>query len=73
MKNITLIADARLIERARLRAREQNSTLNEEFRRWLEGYAGRAEWASGFDRLMRQLRHVDAGRTYRRDEMHERR
>ncbi|MDZ7728611.1 MAG: hypothetical protein U5Q44_10705 [Dehalococcoidia bacterium] len=37
MKNITLSADENLIEAARERARRENTTLNEQFRRWLSG------------------------------------
>ena len=39
MKNITLSADENAIEAARRRARARNTTLNEEFRRWLKEYA----------------------------------
>ncbi|MQC18114.1 MAG: hypothetical protein DWG80_03450 [Chloroflexi bacterium] len=39
MRNITLSADERLIEAARERARSERTTLNEQFRRWLEEYA----------------------------------
>ncbi len=40
LQNITLSAQKSLIEQARRRARLQNTTLNAEFRRWLEQYAG---------------------------------
>lgn len=38
MKNITLSADDKLIEAARERARAEQTTLNEQFRRWLANY-----------------------------------
>ena len=38
-KNITFAADAALIEEAREAARADNTTLNEQFRLWLEQYA----------------------------------
>ena len=41
MKNITLSADAALIEAAREKARADHTTLNEQFRRWLEDYTQR--------------------------------
>ncbi len=41
MKNITLSADENLIEKARNRAQSHNTTLNAEFRRWLEQYASK--------------------------------
>lgn len=36
---ITLSADENLIEAVRKRARAEHTTLNEQFRRWLELYA----------------------------------
>jgi hypothetical protein len=39
MKNITLSADESLIEAARERARAEQTTLNEQVRRWLAAYA----------------------------------
>ena len=41
MKNITLSADESVIEAARAQARAENTTLNEQFRVWLAGYAHR--------------------------------
>jgi len=71
-KNITFSASPEAIERARLRAREQRTTLNEAFREWLDRYAGRKPSAEDFDRLMASLKHVSAGRKFTRDEMNER-
>ena len=75
MKNITLSADARLIEAARARAREQRTTLNEEFRRWLADYVGQDEVAARAMATIRELqRHVSTGgRRFTRDELNERR
>lgn len=72
MKNITLSADDDLIESARLVARAQRKTLNQAFREWLQTYAGQRSSAKDFDRLMKDLRHVKAGRRYTREEMNER-
>ena len=36
MKNVTLSAEEAVIERARERARQEKSSLNQEFRRWLD-------------------------------------
>ena len=38
-RNITFSADEALIEAAREAARSENTTLNEQFRLWLESYA----------------------------------
>jgi hypothetical protein len=74
VKNITLSADDELIRLARERAREQNTTLNAEFRRWLEDYTGRQRRVEEFRALMKRLSHVRTdGRRFTRDEMHERR
>ena len=72
MKNITFSADEDKIERARQFARSQNTTLIELFREWLEGIAGRETRAQEYRELMNQLRHVNAGRKFTREEMNER-
>jgi hypothetical protein len=73
MKNITLSAEERLIEAARERARAEKTTLNEQFRLWLAGYAGAAGRLQRYDELMPSLRgRVKVGRKLSRDEMNER-
>jgi len=74
LKNITFSADERLIEAARAKAREEHTTLNEEFRRWLEEYAGRREIA---ERAMETIRYLQGrvstgGKRFTRDELNER-
>lgn len=73
MKNITLSADEDLIERARLIAQTQRTTLNAAFREWLEEFTASAGDAQSFDSLMKRLRHVNAGKRFTRDEINERR
>lgn len=73
MKNITLSADEKLIEAARARAREKQTTLNEEFRRWLAEYTRQNEQAQRFDDVTGKLRgKLRVGRKLTRDEMNER-
>jgi hypothetical protein len=72
MKNITLSADENLIEQARLVAKSQHRTLNAAFREWLQRFTAQAGSAQEFDALMRRLQHVEAGRSFTRDEMNER-
>ena len=72
MKNITLSADEDLIERARSIARGQRRTLNAAFREWLAQFAQSAGDARGFDALMKQMQHVDAGGHFSRDDLNER-
>ena len=73
MKNITLRAEESLIEAARERARSENTTLNEQFRRWLVDYAHARERIQRYDEVMAQLRgSLSLGRKIARDEMNER-
>jgi hypothetical protein len=72
MKNVTLSAEESLIDRARLVAQSQHTTLNAAFREWLEQYASRAGGGAAVDALMRRLKHVRSSGPYTRDEMNER-
>lgn len=72
VRNITLSADAELIEKARARARKQKKALNAVFREWLERYAGNETAPNDYSQLMKELRHVRAGRKFTRDEMNAR-
>ena len=73
MKNITLSADESLIEAARARARTEHTTLNEQFRRWLELYARKRQAARAMETVERISRSVDSGgRKFTRDQMNER-
>ena len=73
MKNVTLSADEQLIEAARERARAENTTLNEQFRRWLADYAQAHERMQRYDEVMATLRgKLKVGRKPSRDEMNER-
>ena len=74
MKNITLSADEGLIEAARARARNEHTTLNAEFRRWLADYARRRQRADAALALIDQLGTYvrTGGRKFTRDEMNER-
>lgn len=73
MKNITFSADEKVIEAARERARAEHTTLNEQFRLWLEDYARQQQRLEEFDQLTADLRgKVRIGRKLTRDEMNER-
>jgi predicted transcriptional regulator len=72
MKNITFSADEDLIEKARAVARSRRKTLNIIFREWLEQFAAESGNSSEYRALMRRLEHVEAGRTFTRDELNER-
>lgn len=73
MRNITLSADADTIDVARQRAASEHTTLNAEFRKWLDRYA-RRHLADRAVRSVRELRakYGTGGRKFTRDEMNER-
>ena len=73
-KNITFTADEALIDEAREAARADNTTLNEQFRLWLEQYA---RWRQA-QKAMQVIAELQGkintgGRKFTRDEMNERR
>ena len=73
MKNITFTADERLIDAAREQAVADNSTLNEQFRGWLEQYARKRQTAKALESIDRLRTYVrTGGRKFTRDEMNER-
>ena len=74
MKNITLSADEHLIEAARKRAASEHTTLNAQFRLWLEDYVQRQRQAEKAIAYIDELRkHVRTGsQKFTRDEMNER-
>ena len=73
MKNITVSADEKLIEVARSRARAEHTTLNQQFRQWLEEYARKRTRMQQYDAVVAELRGtVHVGRKLIRDEMNER-
>jgi hypothetical protein len=72
LKNITLSAEADLIQMARERAARENTTLNEEFRRWLRQYVERTVDTADFTALMTHLTYAEPGKKFSREEMNER-
>jgi hypothetical protein len=74
MKNITLSADDKLIEAARERARAEQTTLNEQFRRWLADYVRQEHQTESAMALIEELRGQvrTGGCKFTRDEMNER-
>jgi len=72
LKNITLSADEALIEKARRCAVLNDTTLNAEFRRWLEQYVESPQTRSDLDELMKRFSYVNAGKTFNREEMNAR-
>lgn len=72
MKNITLSAPEELIAEARKKASANGTTLNNEFRKWLNRYADRERAVKEYDVLMKRLSYARPGRKFTRAEMNER-
>lgn len=72
IRNITLSADKQLIQRAREKAARENSTLNAQFRTWLERYVSTDRKLINYDSLMDQMAYAQPGKKFSRDEMNER-
>ena len=74
MKNITLSADEKLIERARAVASTRHTTLNQLFRDWLQSLDSDRERLSRHRRFMDTVKgDVSVGhRRFSREEMNER-
>ncbi len=73
-KNITFAADEALIEEARAAARAENTTLNAQFRLWLEQYARKRRAAKAMQTIAElQKKYSTGGRKFTREEMNERR
>ena len=72
MKNITLSAEEHKIELGRAVARDENRTLNDAFRDWLDWYGSRRVTRQQIEALYEKLKYVNAGRKFTRDEMNER-
>ena len=73
MKNITLSAEESLIEAARARARSEQTTLNEQFRRWLADYAQKRDRMQRYEAVMKGLRgRLKVGKKLSRESMNER-
>ena len=73
MKNITFTADEKLIEKARLKANLESTTLNNRFRDWLEKYVAESNKVEEFHKLMGKIDYVVVGGDFSRDVMNERR
>lgn len=73
-RSITFTADEALIDEAREIARSENTTLNEQFRLWLEGYARKRQAARGLEVMERIGSYASSGgRAHTRTERNERR
>lgn len=72
MKNITFKADEQLIEKARLKAKIENRSLNEVFNEWLKVYIYPLNQHISYNKIMKDFSYVDSGSKFSRDKMNER-
>ena len=73
-RNITFSADEALIDAAREAARSENTTLNEQFRLWLESYARKRQADRAMEVVQRIRSYASSdGRKFTREELNERR
>lgn len=74
MRNITFSAEEELIAAAREQAVAENSTLNEQFRLWLEGYAAKRRAVRAVEIMNRISSYASSGgKTFSREERNDRR
>ena len=76
MANLTITIDDEILRRARVRATEQDTSVNSLLRDYLVAYAATGTtWEQAADAILRLSAHARAGRGDRRwsrDELHER-
>ena len=74
MKNITFRADANLIAAARGCAAAEHTSLNAQFRLWLQKYVRREQQTAEAMRVIRECQSsiFTGGQNFTRDEMNER-
>jgi len=72
LKEITFSLEEDIIQKATAAAHHKHTTLEKEFRRWLNYYIYKNQRADDYAKLMDELSHVQAGRIFSRDELNER-
>ncbi|MGO9319355.1 MAG: DUF6364 family protein [Solirubrobacteraceae bacterium] len=77
MTNLTLTIDDELLKRARIRALEQDTSVNALVREYLEGLAGQAKTQDAVKAILELAERSDSGsgpggRTWTRNELYER-
>ena len=72
IRNITLSADEIVINQARKKAEQEETSLNKLFREWISKYVNRDKVSSNYDSLMESLTTVNPGKKFTREEMNER-
>ena len=71
LENITFDVDEKLLKKAQEKARQDHTTLNELFRRWLKRYILSDKTNFNYEEFMNTLSYVNPGRKFSRDELNE--
>lgn len=76
MANLTITVDSNVLKKARIRALEQNTSVNAVLRKFLESYAGvRQEQTEAVNKVVALSNSLNSSRgewRWNRDELHER-
>ncbi|MBI5448150.1 MAG: hypothetical protein HY939_05425 [Gammaproteobacteria bacterium] len=72
LKNITLSADEKLLQKSREKALKNKKTLNALFREWLEEYTCENSQCMDYKDLMKQLHYAKVGKKFSRESLNER-
>jgi hypothetical protein len=70
--NITLSAEEKAIQEARIRAQAEHTSLNVVFRDWLNRYASGHKKRSDYSGIMERLSYAQTGTHFSRDDLNER-
>ncbi len=68
IKNITFSAENSIIEKARIKARAEGTSLNDKFKEWVQRYVGARENKSNYVNIMKKLKKIKVGRKFSREE-----
>ena len=71
LQNITFSAERELIELARDRARQSKTTLNDEFRNWLQQFTRTTRDPKWYVQFMKQFDGIESGRKFSREDFYE--
>ena len=71
-KNITFSTDAKIIDAARKKALNSNTSLNALFNSWLAGIAKNENATAELETFLEKVKYVSSGRNFTREEMNER-
>ena len=72
LKNITFSTDAEIINAARKKALNSNTSLNTLFNSWLTGIAKNENAHAELETFLEKVKYVSSGRNFTREEMNER-